>query len=77
MSVKALGVAMAALTMNVVAAGAAPVPPAVAAAQSGDDQYCLGFDNCWPIAHSYEVYSDSNMTTLIHAASDSCNVPAA
>jgi len=27
MSVKALGVAMAALTMNVMAAGAAPVPP--------------------------------------------------
>jgi hypothetical protein len=73
MSVKALGVAMAAFTMNVMAAGAAPAPPAVAAAQSGEDQYCLGFDNCWPIAYSYEVYSDSSMTILIHAASDSCN----
>lgn len=75
MSIKVLGVAMAALTMNILTAGAAPAPPPPAAMQSGDGYYCEGgrFDNCWPIAYSYEVYSDESMTALIGSGFDSCN----
>lgn len=73
MSIKVLGVAAAALSMNVLTAGAVSAPPATAAMQSGDDYYCTGYDTCWPIAYSYEVYSDESMTTLIGSGYDTCN----
>lgn len=74
MSIKVLGVAVAALAMNVMTTGAVSAPPA-AAMQSGEGYYCEGgrHDECWPIAYSYEVYSDESMTTLIGSGSDSCN----
>lgn len=72
MSIKVLGVAVAALSMNILTAGAAPVPPAAAALQSGLDQYCMG-GTCWPIAFSYEVYTDPGMGTLIFSGYDTCN----
>lgn len=75
MSIKVLGVALAALTMNIMTAGATAAPPPAAALQSGLDQYCIGVgsENCWPIAFYYEVYSDPSMTTLIGSGYDTCN----
>lgn len=76
MSFKFAASAIASLAIAVLASGAAPTPPASAtslALSSSEDFYCFNFDNCWPVAFSHEVYSDSTMTTLIGSGEDTCN----
>ena len=78
---KIMGAASAGALLMVSLGAAAPLPAVTTAATSmvtfqhtpSEDYYCTGFDNCWPIAHSYEVYSDETMTTLISSGQDSCN----
>jgi hypothetical protein len=74
---KLICVATGALAMAVTVGAAAPMPAAMIATQSSDPDgyYCFGggYDSCWPIAYSHEVYSDETMTTLIGSGSDTCN----
>jgi len=58
--------------------GAAAPPPAAAAAASvqqyypGPGVYCFGPNQCFPIAYSYEVYSDAEHTNYIGGGYDTC-----
>ncbi|QBX37439.1 hypothetical protein E4M02_01380 [Brevundimonas sp. S30B] len=54
-------------------AGAASSSGAAQHWPGNEDFYCFGYDNCWPVAFRYEVYSDETMTELIHTAADGCN----
>jgi len=71
-----LGSVAASLTMFILAGAAAPTPMASSAAAQiadPDGYYCMGFDECWPIAYLHHVYSDETMTTMIGSGSDICN----
>lgn len=74
MSIKMLGAAVAGLTLSMSLGAAAPAPaPAVQQYYPGPGVYCFGgHDQCFPIAYSYEVYSDAEHTNLIGSGSDSC-----
>lgn len=76
MTLRVLGAVAAGLTMFMMGGAAAPMPTVTATVQMTDseDYYCTGgFDSCWPIAFSHEVYSDETMTTLIGSGYDTCN----
>lgn len=68
---KVLGVVLAGLTMSVSLGAAAPVP-AVQQYYPGPGVYCFGYDQCYPIAYSRQVFSDSELTNLIGEGSDRC-----
>lgn len=78
---KFLGATSAGVLLMASLGAAAPMPAASAAATTmvafqytpSEDYYCTGFETCWPIAHSYQVYSDETMTTLISSGEDTCN----
>jgi hypothetical protein len=73
MSIKMLGAAVAGLTLSMSLGAAAPAP--AAAMQQyypGPGIYCFGYDQCFPIAYSYEVYSDAEHTNLIGSGYHSC-----
>ena len=74
MSIKILATALAGLGLSMSLGAAAPAPMAAAAQQyyPGPGIYCFGFDQCYPIAYSYEVYSDAEHTNLIGSGYDSC-----
>jgi len=74
MSIKMLGAALAGLTLSMSLGAAAPAPAAaVQQYYPGPGIYCFsGHSDCFPIAYSYEVYSDAEHTNLIGSGSDSC-----
>ena len=72
-----LAATAAGLVMAASLGAAAPAPTAAAAASvqqyyPGPGVYCFGPNQCFPIAYSYEVYSDAEHTNLIGSGSDSC-----
>ena len=73
MSMKTVAATVAGLIMTASLGAAAPAAaPAVQQYYPGPGIYCITSQECWPIAYSYEVYSDAGHTNYIGGGSDQC-----